>query len=284
MIYQFRNRVYDFSKRTHIVGIVNVTPDSFSDGGKWFSEDAAIGQAMRLAEAGADILDIGGESTRPGAEAVDAEEELRRVLPVIKSLRRLCELPLSIDTYKPEVAREALAAGAVIVNDITSLTQNPAMAHVAAEFGASLVLMHMQGSPRTMQVNPHYENLIEDICGYLEKGIARAQHAGVRQIIVDPGIGFGKTLEDNLIIIRHLSEFGRFGFPVMVGPSRKSFIGKILNLPVDQRMEGTAAVVAASIFYGAHIVRVHDVLEIKRVATMVDALVHANVDSILQNH
>jgi dihydropteroate synthase len=282
MIYRFGDREYDFTSRTHIMGIVNVTPDSFADGGKWISAENAIRHGLQLIEDGADFIDVGGESSRPGADEVTKDEELRRVIPVIVGLKTHTNVPISIDTYKADVAREAISAGAVIVNDITGLHHNPEIASVVAESHASLILMHMQGTPKTMQEHPHYENLIEEICAYLGEGIDLAHREGLRQIILDPGIGFGKLVHHNLDIIRNLREFSRFGYPVLVGPSRKSFIGKLLDLPVEDRLEGTAAAVAASIFYGAQIVRVHDVKEMKRVATLTDAFVQEKYHFIKQ--
>ena len=200
---------------------------------------------------------------------------MQRVIPVVKQLAKETNAPISVDTVKPQVAQRALDAGAVIVNDISGLHFCPELAEVAAKYGASMVLMHTRSSPKTMQEKPVYENLIEEICTYLQEGVDRAKKAGIRQIFVDPGIGFGKTLEHNLTVLKKLSEFKRFGYPVLAGPSRKSFIGKILDLPVGERMEGTAAAVAASIMNGASVVRVHDVKEMKRVAAVLDAIVRA---------
>jgi dihydropteroate synthase len=281
MIYRFGSIEYDFSHRTHIMGILNVTPDSFADGGRWNTAEAAVAHGLRLIQEGADFLDVGGESTRPGSEPVSVEEELRRVIPVIVGLREQSTVPISIDTYKAEVAQRALEAGAVIVNDITGLHRDPKIAKIVSGAHASVVLMHMQGMPRTMQENPSYENVIDDLCSYFDESISIALNDGVSQIILDPGLGFGKMLHHNLDIIHNLREFQRFGYPVLVGPSRKSFIGKLLDLPVEERIEGTCAAVAASIFYGAQIVRVHDVKEIKRVATVVDALVHPNWQPVI---
>lgn len=254
------------------MGILNVTPDSFSDGGRYFDLEAAVRKGLEMVEDGADFIDVGGESTRPGSEPILLEEELRRVLPVIERLAKAAAIPISIDTYKSEVARRALGAGAVVVNDISGLHFDPRIADVAAEHRASLVLMHIKGTPRTMQWNPEYDNVVEEVCDYLAEAISIAERRGVSQIFVDPGIGFGKRLEHNLELFRRLGEFKRFGYPVLVGPSRKSFIGRILELPVEERLEGTAAAVAASILNGASVVRVHDVKEMKRVARVVDAI------------
>ncbi len=279
--YRFGPAEYDFSQRTHIMGVLNVTPDSFSDGGMWFDPGKAVDHGMRLVTDGADFLDIGGESTRPGAEPVPAEEEIRRVIPVIRELKKRTSVPISVDTYKSDVAQKAIEAGAVIVNDITGLHHDPDIARIAAAAGVSIILMHMQGTPRTMQDNPAYDNLIEDICSYFEQSLGVARKAHVEQVIIDPGLGFGKSLEHNLGIIRHLGEFRRFGYPVMIGASRKSFIGKILDLPVGERIEGTSGAVAAAVLYGADIVRVHDVKEIKRVITVVDAIVRGDRQPVM---
>jgi dihydropteroate synthase len=272
-LYEFGSVAYDLSSRTHVMGILNVTPDSFSDGGVYFDADRALKHGLKMVEDGADFIDIGGESTRPGSAPLPAEEEIRRVIPIIDKLTKECDVPISIDTYKSEVAEEALDAGASIVNDITGLHHDERLAGIVAKYSASIILMHIKGTPKTMQVAPHYDDVIEEIISYLRKSVSHAQTAGISQIVIDPGIGFGKTLEHNLAIIQHLKEFQQLGYPVMVGPSRKSFIGAILDLPVDQRMEGTAAVVAASILNGAAIVRVHDVKEIKRVAMVTDRIV-----------
>ncbi|HTK83255.1 MAG TPA: dihydropteroate synthase [Bacteroidota bacterium] len=271
-VYRFGPVTYDLSARTHIMGILNVTPDSFSDGGQYLDHELAVRRGMAMVDEGADIIDIGGESTRPGSEAISGEEELRRVLPVIERLAKSTSIPVSIDTVKPLVAQRALEAGAVIVNDISGLHGDPAMAAVIAGHNASIVIMHMKGTPKSMQVDPSYEDVVEEISQYLREGILTAEQHGIEQIVVDPGIGFGKTLSHNLEIIRRLREFERLDYPVMVGPSRKSFIGKVLGLEVDERLEGTAAAVAASVMNGANLVRVHDVREMKRVAQMTDAI------------
>lgn len=266
------SRTYDFSSRTHIMGIVNVTPDSFSDGGRYFDTVSAIRRAEQLAAEGADLLDIGGESTRPGAEPLPDDEEIRRVVPVIERLAHRIGIPLSIDTYKSSVARAALDAGAVIVNDISALTADPEMLSVISNEHATVVLMHMAGTPKTMQMNPRYQDVVSEVREFLTRQANAAGRAGVKQIIVDPGIGFGKNLDHNLDLMRNLRAATPEGFPILIGPSRKSFIGKILNAGVEERLEGTAAAVAACIIRGAHIVRVHDVKEMKRVALVADAL------------
>ena len=270
--YNFGSVQYDLTARTYVMGILNVTPDSFSDGGMFLNTEKAVKRGLEMVEEGADFIDIGGESTRPGAEVIGLDEELRRVVPVISRLVNAIEIPISIDTYKPEVASRALDAGASIVNDISGLHYDQRVADVVAKHKASIVLMHIKGTPQTMQLNPEYKNVVEDICSYLQEGIQIAENRGIEQIIIDPGIGFGKRIEHNLEIIKHLQEFKRFCYPILVGPSRKSFIGKILNLPVDERLEGTAAAVAVAVMNGANIVRVHDVKQMKRITQMVDAI------------
>ena len=254
------------------MGILNVTPDSFSDGGKFLDPERAVQQGMRLASDGADFIDVGGESTRPGSEPVDEEEEIRRVVPVIAQLTKSLRIPISIDTYKARVAGAALAAGAVIVNDISAMTFDPAMASVISRHRAAVVLMHMQGAPKTMQDNPVYQDVVTEIREYLLARAEAAARAGIAGIIVDPGIGFGKKLEHNIRLLRELRTIASAGYPLLIGPSRKSFIGAILDLPAGERVEGTAAAVTAAIFRGANIVRVHDVKEMKRVAAVSDAL------------
>jgi len=254
------------------MGVLNVTPDSFSDGGKFLGLDAAVQRGIEMVEEGADFIDVGGESTRPGSAPVSLREEADRVLPVIERLAKSIDIPISIDTYKSAIAAQALDAGATMINDISGLHFDPKIGEIAAGRNAALVLMHIKGVPRTMQEHPTYENLIEEICTYLSEGIFQAKVHGVNQIIVDPGIGFGKTAEHNLEILRNLKAFQRFGYPVLVGPSRKSFIGKILDLPVEKRLSGTAAAVAVSVVNGANIVRVHDVREMKQVVQIVDAI------------
>jgi len=265
---------YDLSARTLVMGILNVTPDSFSDGGKFLERSAALSQAKRMIEEGADIIDIGGESTRPGAEPVSLEEELARVIPVIESLAPEIDRPISIDTYKAEVARQALDAGADMVNDISGLRMDEKMAQLVAERDVPVVIMHIQGTPRNMQDNPQYEDVVGEIIAFLRERIEVALEAGIKKdkIIIDPGIGFGKTVEHNLQIMHSLSQFKSLGQPILLGTSRKSFIGAVLGLPVEERLEGTAATLAYGISQGADIVRVHDVKEAVRVARMTDAM------------
>jgi dihydropteroate synthase len=260
---------------TKIMGILNVTQDSFSDGGLYFDKSAAISRAIQMVEEGADFIDIGGESTRPGSEPVPEEEEIRRTIPVIGTLVKEISVPISIDTYKSRVANRALEAGASMVNDVSGLRFDPDMPDVIAYHDVPVVIMHIKGTPKDMQQNPVYEALIPEIMEYLREGIRIAAKAGIKEdkIIIDPGIGFGKTFEHNLDIIRNLSEFTSLGKPILIGPSRKAFIGKVLgDLPPTDRLEGTAAAVAISIFNGANIIRVHDVKEMVHVAKVADAI------------
>jgi dihydropteroate synthase len=277
MVFSFSNRQFDFSSRTFIMGVLNVTPDSFSDGGKYLSVPVAVEHAFRMISEGADIIDIGGESSRPrdgsGSWLVDAEEELKRILPVINQIHRADpSVVLSVDTTKSQVAEEALRAGVCIVNDISGFHRDPAMAEVTAKYKASAVLMHTQGTPDTMQKNPQYDDVIAEIKTYLHRSIEQGRSAGVQQIIIDPGIGFGKNLHHNLEILKRLAEFRELGYPVLIGPSRKSFVGTITGAAVDQRLAGTAAAVTAAILHGAHIVRVHDVGFMKQVCMVADTL------------
>ncbi len=247
--------------RPLLMGIVNLTPDSFYDGGRYPDPAAGIARARELVRAGADIIDLGGESSRPGAKAVAAAEELERVIPVIEGLATRIPVPISIDTWKAEVAARALEAGAQIVNDISALRFDPEMASVVASAAGPYVMMHMLGTPRNMQENPVYRDVLGEIGDFFSQGLARAEAAGISRsrIIIDPGIGFGKTLEHNLEIINGLAAFRQLGRPVLVGPSRKSFIGQILGRGPDDRLWGTAGAVAAAVMRGADIVRVHDV-------------------------
>ena len=271
---KLKNKTLDLSARTHIMGILNVTPDSFSDGGHFLKTDAAVEQGIRMVEQGADIIDIGAESTRPGADPVSENEELNRLIPVIEGIKREGDIPISVDTYKSKVAEEAIKSGADIINDISGLRFDKEMKVIAAKYDAPVVIMHIKGEPKNMQVNPHYYDMMDEIYNYLAKSIKIAWEAGLKNsIIVDPGIGFGKRLNDNFEILRRLSEFHCLGCPILIGPSRKSFIGDVLDLPSDQRVEGTAATVAIGVQNGAHIVRVHDVKEMKRVCIIADRLV-----------
>ena len=275
-----RGRSLTFGERTRIMGILNVTPDSFSDGGRYLDVDRAIAYAHKMVEDGADIIDIGGESSRPGALPVSTDEESVRVLPVIQALANEMATLISIDTYKPAVAYRALQAGAHIVNDITALG-DAEMAGVVAKMDAGLILMHMKGVPRTMQRSPVYHDLIPEVLDFLRQRIDKAQAEGIcsDRIMIDPGIGFGKTGEHNLEILRCLDRFRSLEKPILIGTSRKAFIGKILNLPnPDDRLEGTAATVAWAITHGADVVRVHDVKAMCQVAQMTDAI-HRGINS-----
>ena len=257
------------------MGILNVTPDSFSDGGLFYNTDEAVSHALQLIENGIDIIDIGGESTRPGAKKISEEEEIQRIIPVVKQIRELSpEIIISIDTTKSMVAQKAIQSGANIINDISGFSFDNKMIDVIRESKVPVVIMHMQGDPSNMQNKPVYDDLIIDISSFFKRKIKLATDAGIKkkQIILDPGIGFGKTVGDNFQLINQLNEFCKLGFPVMIGPSRKSFIGTTLNLPVDDRLEGTAAAVAVGVMNGARIVRVHDVKEIKRVVTIVEKI------------
>ncbi len=272
LTYQFGGTAIEFGKRTYMMGILNVTPDSFSDGGRFFELTDAVLHAYQMVKDGADIIDVGGESTRPGAESVPLEEEMKRVVPVIHKIRQKNNIPISVDTYKSQVAIEALNAGANIVNDISGLHFDEKMADVIAEKNASVVIMHIKGKPKDMQVNPRYSDVIKEVYNYLAEAVDGARRKGIKQVMIDPGIGFGKTVEQNLELISGLDEFRKIGVPILIGVSRKSFIGKILETAVEARLEGTAAAVTASIMHGADIVRVHDVREMRRVALVADAI------------
>jgi dihydropteroate synthase len=271
-------REMNLGGRPLIMGILNVTPDSFSDGGRFDSPEKAVEEGIRMAEEGADILDIGGESTRPGSDPVSPEEELRRVIPVIRALAARTDLPLSVDTMKASVAQKALGEGAEIVNDVSAMGSDEGMAKVVADAGAAVVLMHMRGMPKSMQAGDlAYSCLRGEIIAYLKRKIERAGNVGIdpTQIMVDPGIGFGKTTTDNMRLIRYLSEFKILGRPILVGVSRKAFIGRVIGGTPVERDEGTAAAVTAAILHGGQVIRVHDVAMMKKVATMADALMRA---------
>jgi len=264
-------------ERTAVMGILNVTPDSFSDQGLYFAPEAAVDRAWQIAGEGADILDIGGESTRPGSLGVSAEEESRRVMPILEALANGTRypIPISVDTSKAEVARAALERGACIINDITSLQRDPALGLEAAKHRAGVVLMHMRGTPANMQSIAPSTDILGDIDIWAKEAVARAQAAGIPsdRIVLDPGIGFGKTADQNLEIIANLHRLAEAGFPILMGTSRKSFIGAIAKKPAGERVLGTGATVAASIIYGAHMVRVHDVAAIREIADVTDAIV-----------
>jgi dihydropteroate synthase len=269
-----RKRTFTLGKRTLLMGVLNVTPDSFSDGGLFFDKKTAIAHGLKMVEEGADFIDIGGESTRPGSKPLGLDEELRRVIPVIESLAKEADAPISIDTYKSAVAKKAIEAGAQIINDISGLNLDPSLSQVAAKEDVPLVLMHIRGNPETMQKKIHYDSLFSEIIQYLRNSIQRAESAGVdpEQIIIDPGIGFGKTVEDNLLILKNLQEFKILGKPLLLGTSRKSFIGKILNADVTGRLEGTLSSIVVGALNGAHIIRCHDVLQAKRAIAITDAV------------
>ena len=258
------------------MGILNVTPDSFSDGGKYIDSESALDHALKMIDMGADIIDIGGESTRPGSDPVSEDDECNRVVPVIESLKKNnSEILISVDTYKPYVAKRAIEAGADIVNDISGLTFDSKMLSVLSKNDIPVVIMHINGRPKTMQNNPVYNDLIKDIRKFLLKQCAYAETNGVKKcnIILDPGIGFGKSFENNFTLIRRLKEISDLGYPVMIGPSRKAFIGDALDLPPDQRLEGSLATVIAGVLNGANIVRVHDVKEIKRAIVITEKII-----------
>ncbi len=279
---EWKDHLLELGRRTCVMGILNVTPDSFSDGGHFFDHGMALAHCEEMVEQGADIIDIGGESTRPFAESVDAEEETRRVVPVIEKLAPRIKVPISIDTFKSTVARRAIDAGASIINDITALDGDPDMGAVAAHYDVPLILMHMKGTPRTMQIEPVYENLMGEICTFLEHALQRARAAGISdsKLIVDPGIGFGKNLSHNLELIARLHEFNGLGVPILIGSSRKAFIRKILTQKRNMEMSpdrpeveiGSQAVVAASILNGAHMVRVHNVANTRSTADIIDEI------------
>jgi dihydropteroate synthase len=271
------SRTLALGERTLVMGVLNVTPDSFSDGGKFLDASAAVARALEIERAGADILDIGGESTRPGSQGTSTEEELRRILPVLQKLRGRLQIPISIDTAKPEVAEAAAAAGAEILNDVTALRAGPELAEIARRRKLPLILMHMRGEPRTMQKMPFARDALRDVASGLRRALAVARRAGVpkSQIVLDPGLGFGKSAAQNFELLARLPELARLGCPLLAGPSRKSFIGRVLGgAPAGERLWGTAATVAAAILAGAHIVRVHDVAEMAQVARVTDAILN----------
>jgi dihydropteroate synthase len=272
-------RTLALGARTLVMGILNITPDSFSDGGKFFDPQRAIDHALAMEQAGADLLDIGGESTRPGSGGTPAEEELQRVLPVLEALRGRLKIPISIDTQKASVAEAALAAGAELINDISGLKSDPRIAEVAVRLRVPLILMHMRGEPRTMQKKPFARGVLKDVAAGLRAAAQRARRAGVlkNQIVLDPGIGFGKSFRQNYELLARLPELARLSFPLLVGTSRKMFLGATLAhnaqpLPASERIWGTAAAVTASVMGGAHIVRVHDVAEMAQVVRVADCL------------
>ena len=273
-----RGGVLSLAERVHVMGILNVTPDSFSDGGRYVDADAACAHAMAMIEQGADLLDIGAESSKPGAVAIDEEEERRRLLPIVRELCRRTTIPLSIDTTKAAIAEEALDAGAALINDISALRFDPRMASVVARSGAGVILMHMQGTPATMQRTASYTYVVEDVRAFLAARLEVAQQAGIPRdrILLDPGIGFGKNCEHNVTLLNHLDAFQTLGRPIVVGVSRKAFLGKILGRTIDERLMGTAGAVALAIMKGARVIRVHDVAPIRDVVKIVEAIMSSS--------
>ena len=274
MIVRTKARTIEINDRPLVMGVVNVTPDSFFDGGRYATPDAAIRHALRLVEEGADLLDIGAESTRPGSDSIDEGEERRRLMPVVTAVAKAVSIPISVDTMKATVARAALEAGAAIVNDVSALQADPAMAEVVATTGAGVVLMHMQGSPRTMQKAPVYDDVVGEVAEFFRERIRFCRDRGIEQdqIVLDPGIGFGKLLLHNLTLLGQLETFVSFGRPILVGVSMKSFIGQVVGRPVEERSWGTAAAIALAVSKGAGILRVHDVKVMKEVVTMAAAI------------
>jgi dihydropteroate synthase len=273
-LFQAKSKKFDLSRRTWLMGVLNITPDSFYDGGVYFDPARAVERGLELAADGADIIDVGGESTRPGADPVPAGEEQRRILPVIAALRKKTKALISVDTTKAEVAEAALASGADIINDISACRFDVRMLPVAARSGAGLILMHMKGTPKTMQIDPHYEDVVAEVKAFLRERIEAAESCGIQRerIIVDPGIGFGKTFEDNLTLLNSLASLAELGRPVLVGISRKSFIGNILNLEAQERLEGTIAAAVVSVISGASLLRVHDLRAVKRAVTVAETI------------
>jgi dihydropteroate synthase len=276
---QINGKDYKLGSRTWISGIINVTPDSFSDGALYLDKDKAVARGLELVSEGSDIVDIGGESTKPGSEPISVGEELSRVIPVVSALRKKTDILISIDTTKSEVAEAALDAGADIINDISSLRFDPIMGHLAVRRDVPVILMHMKGTPKTMQLNPSYENVMVEVKAFLEKMLETAEAYGIKKekIIIDPGIGFGKRFKDNLTLIKNLSSLNDLGRPILVGTSRKSFIGRILNAPPQERLEGTIASAILSILNGAHILRVHDVAPVKKALLVAEAIMNENM-------
>lgn len=271
----------DLSGHTRVMGVLNVTPDSFSDGGSFFDKAKAVKRALEMVREGADIVDIGGESTRPGAEGISAREELARVIPVILAVSKKTRVPVSVDTMKAEVAEEAIRAGAIIINDVSGLKYDKNMASIAAKYGVRLIVMHMKGTPRDMQLRPRYKDVVKDVIKDLKISIKMAEDAGVsgRNIIVDPGIGFGKTLEHNLEILGRLEEFAELKRPICVGTSRKSFIGKALGIKdPGGRLIGTIATSVIAIIKGAGLIRAHDVKEAVEAARMADSVLRSGAN------
>lgn len=274
MLLHLRSRDIDLEQKVVVMGILNVTPDSFYDGGRYTGEDEALARVEEMIGEGADIIDVGGESVRPGVDPIGLNEELGRVIPVIEKIKRQFSIPICVDTYKAEVARQAIEEGAEMVNDISALRFDPDLRKIVAGYGVPVVLMHIKGTPKNMQDNPRYDSLMEEIISYLDSSIKLAEEAGAdrRGIIVDPGIGFGKTTAHNLEILRRLEELASLGKPILVGLSRKSFIGNVLGLPQEERLEGGLAATCMAVWRGARLVRTHDVSPTRRAVDMVQAI------------
>jgi len=274
MLLHLRSRDIDLEQKVVVMGILNVTPDSFYDGGRYTGEDEALARVEEMIGEGADIIDVGGESVRPGVDPIGLNEELGRVIPVIEKIKKQFSIPICVDTYKAEVARQAIEEGAEMVNDISALRFDPDLRKIVAGYGVPVVLMHIKGTPKNMQDNPRYDSLMEEIISYLDSSIKLAEEAGAdgRGIIVDPGIGFGKTTAHNLEILRRLEELASLGKPILVGLSRKSFIGNVLGLPQEERLEGGLAATCMAVWRGARLVRTHDVSPTRRAVDMVQAI------------
>ncbi len=276
-ILRARGRPIPFHSGTLLMGVLNVTPDSFSDGGQYYEPEVAVEHALAMIEQGADLIDIGAESSRPGSDPVEEEEEIRRLLPVVTAVCRQVSIPISVDTTKASVAQRALDAGAAIVNDISALRFDPSMGQVVAKAGAGLVLMHMQGTPKRMQHDPQYRDVVAEVRQFFVERMKTAEEVGIdpEQILLDPGFGFGKNVSHNLTLLMRLDQFAAVGRPIVAGVSRKAFIGQVLDRQVSERLVGTAAVVAVAVLRGARIVRVHDVGPMRDVVRMVEAIRHA---------
>jgi len=274
MLLHLRSRDIDLEQKVVVMGILNVTPDSFYDGGRYTGEDEALARVEEMIGEGADIIDVGGESVRPGVDPIGLNEELGRVIPVIEKIKKQFSIPICVDTYKAEVARQAIEEGAEMVNDISALRFDPDLRKIVAGYGVPVVLMHIKGTPKNMQDNPRYDSVMEEIISYLDSSIKLAEEAGAdgRGIIVDPGIGFGKTTAHNLEILRRLEELASLGKPILVGLSRKSFIGNVLGLPQEERLEGGLAATCMAVWRGARLVRTHDVSPTRRAVDMVQAI------------
>jgi len=276
-VLSFKDKKVNLARKVAVMGILNLTPDSFYNGGKYTTESRVLRRVEEMVKEGADLIDVGGESTRPGAKEVDLEEEIKRVIPVISKIRELFEIPVSIDTYKAEVAKEALEAGVDMINDISGLRFDPQLKEVVARSGVPVVLMHIKGTPRDMQNNPRYASLMGEIISYLSESIRLAQKAGIdpEKIIVDPGIGFGKTSGHNLQILNHLGELRSLGRPILIGVSRKSFMGNVLKLPLEERLEGGLAAASLAVMQGAKIIRTHDVKPTRRAVDLTQAIIQS---------